>query len=87
MVTRKKKAPSLDGAGSVLSTVSGPSAADPPASPGRETAQAADLLEKVVGGRELAAAMPANLNKPGEYGAAASTPQPGQSVQPASPLA
>jgi catalase len=86
MATRKKKAPSLDGAGSVLSTVSGPSAADPPASLGRETAQAADLLEKVVGGQALAAAMPANLNKPGEYGAAAATPQPGQSVDPASPL-
>jgi catalase len=86
MATRKKKAPSLDGAGSVLSTVSGPSAADPPASLGRETAPAADLLEKVVGGQALAAAMPVNLNKPGEYGAAAATPQPGQSADPASPL-
>jgi catalase len=74
------------GAGSVLSTVSGPSA-PPPASVGSENDEAAHSLERVTGSQELAAAMPSNPNKPLEYGDAASLPEVGNTVEPNSPAA
>jgi catalase len=40
-----------------------------------------------TGGHDLAAQVPFNTNKPGEYGAAARTPAPGQSVLPGDPMA
>ncbi|MES2743039.1 MAG: catalase [Pseudomonadota bacterium] len=82
MATSKKPAPSVDGAGSILSTVAGPSAAVPPASLGNQDAEAIGLRQKVVSGQELAAACPFNPNKAGEYGAAARTPQTGASAAP-----
>src|SRR4051812_14682036 len=82
-----KKAPGVDGAGSILSTVSGPSTATPPGSLGNSNPQGDVLLEKQVAGMDLAAQMPYNPNKPGEYGDAARTPQAGQTGKPASDLA
>jgi catalase len=52
------------------------------ADPGPET-----LREKVAAGIDLAAQLPHNANKPGEYGDAARTPAPGQSAKPSTPLA
>ncbi len=83
MVTRKKSAPSIAGAGSILSTVSGPSAAEPPDSMNSTEAGPNQLLEKIVAGQALSAQMAFNPTKSGEYGDAARTPQPGASAQPA----
>jgi catalase len=87
MVTRKKNGQSVDGAGAILSTVSGPSAAQPPSSLGSKNAVADQLLEKTVAGQQLAAAMPFNPNKPGEHGEAARSPQPGATAEPSTPAA
>ncbi|HSC67776.1 MAG TPA: catalase [Cellvibrio sp.] len=73
------------GAGSVLSTVSGPSA-PPPKVVGSDAPEAKRLLEKVTGSQEIAAAMPVNENKPLEYGDAATMPSAGETVDPASPV-
>jgi catalase len=86
MPTRKKIAPSFDGAGSILSTASGPSAATPPTSLGSTDPLVEQLREKVVGGQQLAAGMAFNANKPGEYGDAARTPQQGATVEPPAPI-
>ena len=77
MANNKKPAPSVAGAGSILSTVSGPSSASPPTDMGNKDGRCADLLAKVVAAQALAAAMPENPNKPGEYGDAARKPEPG----------
>jgi catalase len=82
MVTKNTPAPSVDGAGSILSTISGPSDAPPPDSLGRDDASATALLEKVVSGQELAAETAFNPNKPDEYGEAASTPEAGATHEP-----
>ncbi len=84
MVSRKKPTQSDAGAGSILSTVSGPSAAEPPTTLGSKNAIAEQLLTKVVSGQQLAAEMPLNPNKPGEYGEAAREPQPGATAEPPS---
>jgi len=87
MATRKKNGQSVDGAGSILSTVSGPSAAPPPSSLGSENPVAQQLLQKTVAGQQLAAQMPFNPNKAGEHGPAATTPQPGPMHTPSTPAA
>ena len=87
MVTRKKNGQSFDAAGSILSTMSGPSAASPPSSLGSENPVAQQLLQKTVAGQQLAAQMPFNPNKAGEHGTAASTPQPGATHAPSTPAA
>ncbi|MGZ8290446.1 MAG: catalase [Telluria sp.] len=84
MATRKKNGQSTDGAGSILSTVSGPSTAQPPSSMGGKNPVADRLLEKQAGGMQLAAEMPFNPNKPGEYGDAARTTQAGETRDPPS---
>ncbi len=78
MTTNKKNPASVLGAGSVLSTVSGPSTAPPPDSLGQATAPKQALLEKISSGQEVAKGMTFNANKEGEHGAASRTPQPGQ---------
>jgi catalase len=78
-----KKPGNILGAGSVLSTVSGPSA-PPPTDVGSNADEAQRLLEKVTGTQELAAAIPSNPNKPLEYGDASLTPNAGETVEPAS---
>ena len=78
MVTRKKTGKSDEGAGSILSTVSGPSNAPPPATLGGNTnPQSEVLLEKMIATQQLAASMPFNVNKPAEHGDAARTPPQG----------
>ncbi|MBZ2209261.1 catalase [Massilia soli] len=85
MATRKKNGQSTDSAGSILSTVSGPSGAQPPSSLGMKNDTAEQLRENKVAGMKLAADMPFNPNKPGEHGEAARTPQPGATAEPATP--
>ena len=87
MVTRKKTGQSDAGAGSILSTVSGPSNAQPPSSLGSKDPIAEQLLQKTVAGQQLSADMPFNPNKPGEYGEAARTPQQGATAEPSTPAA
>lgn len=76
-----KKPDDIIGAGSVLSTVSGPSA-PPPTDVGSQAPEAQRALEKVAGSQELAAAMPNNPNKPLEYGVASLIPYAGETVEP-----
>src|SRR4051794_11198853 len=87
MATRKKNGSPLDGAGSILSTISGPSDAKPPTSLGARTRESERLLEKVVADAELAAAMPFNPTKPLEYGEDAFMPHEGATRDPSTPLA
>src|SRR5438067_980717 len=85
-MTAHKTSP-VQGAGSILSTVSGPSDAPPPQLPGKPGAAAAALLAKASAGQALAAEMEHNPNKAGEHGAAALAPQPGTSLAPPQPSA
>jgi catalase len=87
MATSKKTPSPVDGAGSVLSTVSGPSDPTPPGSLGSNDPVAERLLEKTVAGKQLSADMPFNETKASEYGDAARTPTQGASHTPASPAA
>ncbi|MES2742075.1 MAG: catalase [Pseudomonadota bacterium] len=86
-VTRKKTGPSVDGAGSIFSTVAGPSDAKPPTSLGSDDPIAQQLLSKVVGDERLAAAMPFNATKPLEYGDPARAPHQGETHAPCTPFA
>ncbi|WP_256078375.1 catalase [Massilia sp. YIM B04103] len=87
MATRKTNPSPADGAGSILSTIAGPSDSPPPETLGGDAPQGALLLEKAASGIDLAAQRSGNANKPGEYGAAARTPQPGATASPSSSLA
>ncbi|MES2325481.1 MAG: catalase [Pseudomonadota bacterium] len=87
MATRKKSGESNEGAGSIFSTVSGPSQGSPPSTLGSADPVAEQLLKKTVAGQKLAAAMSFNPNKAGEYGAAARTPLPGATAKPSDPAA
>ncbi|MFD2366608.1 catalase [Pseudoduganella sp. GCM10020061] len=88
MVSRKKPTGSgVEGAGSIKSTVSGPSDPTPPKSLGPSNPVADQLLEKIVAGQELPESMPFNPNKAGEHGDAARTPQPGATATPSTPIA
>jgi catalase len=85
--SRNKDKPDTDnqntaGAGSVLSTVSGPSTDQPPQSLGSDDVIKQRLLEKTVASQELAEKMPANLTKSHEYGEASRTPLPGATLEP-----
>jgi catalase len=77
----------LDGAGSILSTVGGPSDPTPPESLGFDTAESERLLEKVSEDAELAAERPYNATKGLEYGLAAYAPHRGEVHSPDTPLA
>ena len=87
MATKKTRNGSDEGAGSILSTVSAPSTGTAPATLQSMEKQKQRLLEKMTAGQAVAAGMPQNPTKGGEYGEAARTPQPGASVTPPSPLA
>ena len=87
-MAKSKNAPkSVAGAGSVLSTMGGPSDPTPPSTLGSKDPVNQRLLEKVAAGQDLAAAMPFNQNKPGEYGEAARVPQAGATAKPSTPAA
>jgi catalase len=77
----------LDGAGSILGTVGGPSDPTPPESLGAVTPESGRLLEKVSGGARLAARIRYNAVKRREYGQEAFTPHRGQTRVPDTPLA
>ncbi|HEY0063426.1 MAG TPA: catalase [Telluria sp.] len=87
MVTRKKPGQSDEGAGSILSSVSGPSNAPPPTTLGSKSVMGEELLQKSVGNMQLAAEMPFNPNKAAEYGDAARTPLQGATATPPTPRA
>ncbi len=87
MSNQDKNGKALDGAGSILSTISGPSTGKPPSSLGTSEPIAENLLEKVVGTAELAAEMPYNTNKPLEYGDDSREPYVGETHEANTPLA
>jgi catalase len=87
MVARKKTGASDEGAGSILSTVSGPSNAPPPSTLGKMNAVSTQLLQKAVGNQQLAATMPYNENKAEEYGDASRVPNQGPTRTPDTPAA
>jgi catalase len=86
-MTAPKKTSGADGTGSVLSSVSGPSDALPPSPSKTASPVEKRLFEKSAAEKQLAADMPVNKNKPGEYGDAARTPAEGEHHQPATPAA
>ncbi|MDO8038312.1 catalase [Janthinobacterium sp. SUN137] len=75
-----KKTPSTDGAGSVLSSMSGPSDSNAPNSLGADNDLTRALLQKTAAGQQLSAAMAVNPKEEGQYGEAASTPAEGVHV-------
>jgi catalase len=75
-----------EGAGTVLATVAGPSTGNPPGTSITSKAVPSDLLKKIAGTAELAAAMPNNPNKAAEIGDAAYTPPQGATAMPPSPV-
>ncbi|AWL06125.1 catalase [Massilia oculi] len=81
-MTNSKHTSPVDGAGSILSTVSGPSDANPPKSLGVSNPVADRLLDKIPSEQELAADRPYNATKASEYGDAARTPTEGETFQP-----
>jgi catalase len=87
MAKRKNNGGSVDGAGSILSTIAGPAEAPHPSRLGPPNQIAEQLLVKVVSDAQLAAEMPFNSTKPLEYGEAAYTPHPGETHAPSTPLA
>jgi catalase len=84
MSTQKDVPKSVTGAGSILSTVSGPSDAAPPDTLGTKNPVGDRLLEKMVNGQALAADMPVNESKSVEYGEASRCPYTGATREPAS---
>jgi catalase len=86
-MTAPKKNSGADGAGSVLSTVAGPADATPPSPSKAANPVEQRLFEKSAAEKQLAAGMPFNPNKPGEYGDASRTPAEGDHHQPATPAA
>ncbi|SDF95949.1 MULTISPECIES: catalase [unclassified Duganella] len=87
MANSKQSPASVMGAGSVLSTVSGPSTASTPDTLGGASPHEQTLIDKVAGGQQTAAGMPFNANKEGEHGDAARTPQPGKTCPLPHPVA
>ena len=81
MTTSNHSSP-VDGAGSILSTVSGPSDADPPKSLGVSNPVADRLLDKIPSEQELSADRRYNATKASEYGDAARTPTEGETFKP-----
>ena len=81
-MTTSKHPSAYDGAGSILSTVAGPSDAKPPSSLGVSNPVADRLLDKIPAEQELSADRPYNATKPSEYGDAARTPTEGESFKP-----
>lgn len=72
------------GAGSILSTMSGPSSTKTPEGIGQETEVSDALLKKMSGQQQLAQQIPANPNKSEEYGDDARCPMMGFTQQPPS---
>lgn len=75
-----KKTPSTDGAGSILSSMSGPSDSNAPHSLGADNDVTRALLQKTAASQQLAAAMAVNPKEDGQYGEAARRPAEGVHV-------
>ncbi len=82
MTARNNTPSNVAGAGSVLSTVAGPSTDTPPSSLGAPNPVSDRLLEKTSAEKMLSADMPFNPTKPNEYGEAARTPVEGDTHKP-----
>ena len=76
----------VEGAGAILSTVSGPSKDSMPKSLGKNSETPAALLQKMVASVVLAAEMADNPNKAMEYGQGPNAAPEGEHRKPASPL-
>ena len=76
--------PDTAGAGSVLSSISGPSSDDNPATLGNNNPIKQRLLDKTAATKDTAKKIPSNINKPHEYGEASRMPETGAIVEPAS---
>ena len=83
----KETSPNTDGAGSYMSTVSGPSNPSPPETLGSGQPVAEQLLDKMASAQALATAMPENPTKASEYGEAARVPAAGATSDADSPAA
>lgn len=70
------------GAGSIMSTVSGPSTDTPPTTLGSKDPIKDRLLEKMADSQRLAQKMPSNTNKADEYGEASRIPNAGVTAEP-----
>ena len=81
-MTSSKHTSPVDGAGSILSTVGGPSDANPPKSLGVSNPVADRLLDKIPAEQVLSAERPHNATKASEYGDAARTPTEGETYKP-----
>lgn len=68
MPTRKDNSSQIEGAGAVLSTVSGSSTGPQPKSFGKGAPPPVELLHKKAASDALAASMPTNVNKSAEFG-------------------
>jgi len=82
MADQEESLDNLSGAGSVLSTVSGPSTPNSPDSLGATNAVGDRLLEKMAATKKLSAAMPTNEDKAKEYGDLSYTPYAGAVREP-----
>lgn len=82
-MTDKTNEPAV-GAGGILTSVSGPSSVKTPEGIGMETEVSDVLLKKVTGQQQLAQQIPANPNKPSEYGDEARCPLIGYTQLPPS---
>jgi catalase len=77
-----KNPSAVEGAGSILSTVAGPSDANPPSSLGISNPVADRLLDKIPSEQELSAERPYNATKASEYGEASRIPPEGEHFKP-----
>jgi catalase len=82
MTKNTKSGNDVAGAGSFMSTVSGPSTDTPPATLGSADPIKERLLEKMTDGQRLAQKMPSNVNKADEYGEASCVPNAGGTAEP-----
>lgn len=87
MATRKGEGLPIEGIGSILSTVSGPSTGAPPKATGKGADIPAELLKKIIASASLSAQMPNNPNKPAEFGDAANAQPEGSHKNPSNPVA
>lgn len=87
MVDNDDSLDNVSGAGSILSTVSGPSTDSSPDSLGTKSPVGDKLLDKMSSAKNLSAAMPTNEDKAKEYGDLSYTPYTGTVREPSSTAA
>jgi len=82
MTKNTKNGNDVAGAGSILSTVSGPSTDIPPVTLGSQDPVKERLLDKMAGSQQLAKKIPSNTNKVDEYGEPSRIPNTGITAEP-----